>query len=115
MIEIEPLGREQIKELSDEDLRRLRIESLQTLMFLKGECGGSENSPNAKKWLGNADALSIMGVELCAEYRRRGFKDSLLNEFHRRIRDFEARYSPNNSRQKSKHQVFSLKELGLEK
>lgn len=61
------------------DYRRLgkqRVEVLQLLnALLKG--GGWKNHPAAKMWRGHEGSLAVYGNEICWEWIRRGFKDTV--------------------------------------
>jgi len=68
------------------DYRRLgkqRIEAKQLLMILLGESKGTgwSNHPACKMWKGYPGALALYGYTICAEWRRRGYKDTLLEYF----------------------------------
>lgn len=66
------------------DYRRLgkqRVEAKQILMALRGETTGWVNHPATKMWRGYEPALAAYGMEICREWIRRGYKDSLLPYF----------------------------------
>lgn len=68
------------------DYRRLgkqRVEAKQLLMILLGENKGKgwSNHPAHKMWEGYAQALALYGYAICVEWRRRGYKDTLLEYF----------------------------------
>lgn len=72
------------------DYRRLgkqRVEAKQLLLALGvhiGEHspkGGWSNHPAARMWRGHEPALVRYGIAICEEWRRRGFKDTLLPQF----------------------------------
>lgn len=43
--------------------------------------GGWKNHPAVKMWEGYENFLLVYGILICDEWRSRGFKDSLLDEF----------------------------------
>ena len=66
------------------DYRRLgkqRVEAWQILQALTGSRSGWINHPAVKMWRGYEGALSQYGGEICLEWRRRGYRDSLLEKF----------------------------------
>jgi hypothetical protein len=74
------------------DYRRLgkqRLEAKQLLLILLGENQGRGwvNHPASKMWKGFPRALAFYGYEICAEWRRRGYKDTLLEFFIKHMGD----------------------------
>ena len=66
------------------DYRRLgkqRVEAYQILRALTGESKGWVNHPATKMWRGYEVALAKYGSEMCKEWKRRGYKDSLYDKF----------------------------------
>lgn len=75
------------------DYRRLgkqRVETKQILLALMGKSKGWINHPATLMWEGHEHALAQYGVRMCLEWKRRGYKDSLLEFFI----DIRARYWP---------------------
>lgn len=65
------------------DYRRLgkqRVESLQIYQTLTVG-GGWKNHPAIKMWQGHEWWLLSYAVEMCCEWRRRGYRDNLLPRF----------------------------------
>ena len=62
------------------DWRRLgkqRVEAYQILNTLTGRSTGWQNHPAVKMWRGHEKALSLYALVMCAEWRRRGYKDTM--------------------------------------
>ena len=65
------------------DYRRLgkqRVEVLQILKALNNESGGWINHPAVKMWRGYESALVEYGIEICREWKRRGYKDTCMGK-----------------------------------
>lgn len=66
------------------DYRRLgkqRVETWQLLNALDGLTKGWTNHPAALMWRGYEAALAAYGVVVTLEWRRRGYKDTMLDRF----------------------------------
>lgn len=66
------------------DYRRLgkqRVEAKQILQALLGQSKGWTNHPATKMWRGYEDVLCVYAIDICNEWRRRGYKDSLTPYF----------------------------------
>ena len=66
------------------DYRRLgkqRVEAKQILMALMGQSKGWTNHPATKMWRGYEDTLCVYAIDICKEWKRRGYKDTLLSYF----------------------------------
>lgn len=66
------------------DYRRLgkqRVEAWQILQTLLGKSDGWKNHPAVKQWKGYEYSLCEYGYEICAEWRHKGYKDTLLPKF----------------------------------
>lgn len=64
--------------LDRQRLGKQRLEVVQILGALtKG--GGWANHPAVRMWAGCEDLLCLYGLEICAEWRRRGYRDSLAD------------------------------------
>lgn len=64
------------------DMRRLgkqRVEAKQILMALTGLSSGWANHPCTKMWRGYEGALIEYTAQICVEWRRRGYRDSILD------------------------------------
>lgn len=64
------------------DYRRLgkqRVEVFQLLRAINGETKGWANHPAANMWRGHEKTLVIYGTTICAEWKNRGYKDSMQN------------------------------------
>jgi hypothetical protein len=65
------------------DYRRLgkqRVETLQILKSLLDPEYGWKSHPAVKMWVGFESALSAYGVEICKEWKSRGYKDTCLEK-----------------------------------
>jgi len=62
--------------LDNKRLGKQRVEVLQILKTLAGLSQGWRNHPAVKMWRGHELQLAFYGVCICAEWRRRGFRDS---------------------------------------
>lgn len=75
------------------DMRRLgkqRVEALQILLINMDKTPAHwSNHPASRMWRQSEDALALYGIAMCAEWRRRGYVDNCLNEFHKRIKCFD--------------------------
>jgi hypothetical protein len=94
-----PEGRYLIGGFQALDYRRLgkqRVEAWQILNVLRGvdndgnpkEHKGWVNHPATKMWEGHIAALALYGVECCREWKRRGYKDTMLPRFESVLRMF---------------------------
>jgi hypothetical protein len=66
------------------DYRRLgkqRVECKQIMLALENPTYGWQNHPAVKMWRGHEGALAMYGEAICAEWRKRGYKDTLLPFF----------------------------------
>ena len=76
------------------DYRRLgkqRIEAKMILQILlkETETKAWNNHPAVKMWRGYEKALAEYGAEICAEWIRRGYKDSLIDYFINRAQPMD--------------------------
>lgn len=69
--------------LDRQRLGKQRLEALQLLQILRGVGGrtGWRTHPALLMWRGHANALAMYGIAICREWRRRGYKDTLLPRF----------------------------------
>ena len=75
--------------LDNKRLGKQRVEAKQILIALGVGVGQHEGTPTSrwrshpavKMWRGYERALAKYSIEICHEWRRRGFKDSLLPQF----------------------------------
>ena len=66
------------------DYRRLgkqRVECKQILMALTGQSNGWRNHPATKMWAGHEYWLAEYAVAMCSQWRKLGYKDTLLEYF----------------------------------
>lgn len=66
------------------DMRRLgkqRVEVWQIWLTTQRTSGGWINHPAVRMWRGHEWWLLLYGAEMCVEWRRRGYRDSLLPRF----------------------------------
>lgn len=72
------------------DYRRLgkqRVETWQILQAMERTSGGWVNHPAVKMWRGYEDALALYGLEMCREWVKRGYKDTMTPRFEELIVD----------------------------
>lgn len=67
--------------LDRQRLGKQRVEVKQILNSLRGMSKGWVNHPAVKMWRGYEASLAEYGIDICTEWRMRGYKDSLLPEF----------------------------------
>lgn len=67
--------------LDRQRLGKQRVEAKQILRALLGETAGWVNHPATKMWRGHERALAGYGMVICAEWRARGYRDTLLEYF----------------------------------
>jgi hypothetical protein len=67
--------------LDRQRLGKQRVEVKQILSALRKPHYGWKNHPAVRMWMGYEYALVSYGVEMCDEWIKRGYKDSLLDEF----------------------------------
>lgn len=66
------------------DYRRLgkqRVEARQIYLALTQENYGWKNHPMVKFWKGYEDALLLYGLIICGEWKTRGYKDTMYEQF----------------------------------
>lgn len=73
--------RESAKVLDYRRLGKQRVECKQILQVLTGASRGWANHPAVKMWSGHSDQLTLYAVEICMEWRRRNYRDTLLPWF----------------------------------
>lgn len=61
-------------------LGKQRIECLQILRTLNNESQGWRNHPAVLMWQGHEGALALYGMEVCLEWRRRGYADTCFDK-----------------------------------
>ncbi len=62
-------------------LGKQRVETKQIYYALTVPSYGWKNHPAVRMWRGHEGALATYGIVICEEWRRRGYKDSLLPFF----------------------------------
>lgn len=80
--------------LDNKRLGKQRVEAFQIVKALRGDyddTGAWVNHPATKMWSGHIVELCRYGAEMCYEWTRRGFDDSLRPQFLKLFRDFIAR------------------------
>ena len=73
------------KSLDNKRLGKQRVEAYQILRALLGHSNGWVNHPATKMWQGHEWSLANYGYVICEEWRNKGFKDSLLDTFHKAL------------------------------
>lgn len=74
------------------DYRRLgkqRVEAKQIMLALENPAYGWQHHPAVHMWRGCNEALAIYGAEICFEWRKRGYNDSLLTFFEHRMKSIK--------------------------
>lgn len=71
--------------LDRQRLGKQRVETSQILDCLDGIKSGWKNHPAVKMWQGYENALALYGLQICDEWIRRGYKDSLRPKFENRL------------------------------
>jgi len=67
--------------LDNKRLGKQRVETYQIYKALTIPTYGWKNHPAVRQWVGYEAALVMYGVAICAEWRARGFRDTLLEVF----------------------------------
>jgi hypothetical protein len=70
------------------DMKRLgkqRVEAWQLYLSLVNPDYGWKQHPASKMWRGYEKALLIYGLNICHEWKKRGYKDSLFDKFRNEI------------------------------
>jgi hypothetical protein len=75
-----PSFSESAKVLDNKRLGKQRVEAYQILRVLCGESTGWQHHPAVKMWKGFEWALWSYGQDICIEWIRRGFKDTVLTK-----------------------------------
>lgn len=73
------------------DWRRLgkqRVETFQIFNALKRN-GGWKNHPAVRMWSRFEGSLVLYGIEICKEWIRRGYNDTMLEKFKQIVLEFE--------------------------
>jgi GNAT superfamily N-acetyltransferase len=86
--------------LDDRRLGKQRVEAKQILIALGVDVGEHRGNPSSqwrhhpavRMWRGFERSLSHYAIAVCQEWRRRGFNDSLLEQFEEASRDILASY-----------------------
>lgn len=80
--------------LDNKRLGKQRVEAKQIYLALTDATYGWQNHPAVRMWRGFEFALCHYGVEICREWRRRGFKDTLYEFFWPRDWAINSEYYP---------------------
>lgn len=76
-----PSFTESAKALDRQRLGKQRVEAMQILKVLAGETSGWAHHPAVQMWKGHESALAAYGWTMCAEWKRRGYRDNLTPFF----------------------------------
>jgi hypothetical protein len=87
-----PSFTESAKCLDSRRLGKQRVECLQIVNALTGLSAGWVNHPATVMWRGHVNELVDYAIEICTEWRRRGYKDTLLERFNHMASMAEAEY-----------------------
>jgi len=66
--------------LDDKRLGKQRVEAYQILRTLLGESSGWKHHPAVKMWAGHEGALFFYCYDICAEWKLRGYKDTVQDK-----------------------------------
>lgn len=80
-----PDFRESARCLDSRRLGKQRVETKQIHLALTGASTGWVNHPATKMWRGHVNELVEYGYHICCEWRKRGYKDSLLSYFEHKL------------------------------
>lgn len=80
--------------LDNKRLGKQRVEVWQIYMSLTKPNYGWKNHPAVKMWKGYECALLDYGIAICEEWIRRGYRDSLLPIFQKKIQRFKICIKP---------------------
>jgi len=69
------------KVLDRQRLGKQRVEAKQIILALENPAYGWQNHPAVKMWRPYPTALAEYGAVICAEWRSRGYRDTLLDFF----------------------------------
>lgn len=67
--------------LDNKRLGKQRVEAWQVLRALRGQTKGWVNHPATVMWRGCEQSLIMYGLLICDEWQKRGFNDSLYDQF----------------------------------
>jgi hypothetical protein len=76
-----PSYTESARVLDYKRLGKQRVETKQILNAMSKTTGGWRNHPATKMWRGHEVELCLYGAAMCAEWKRRGYRDSLHEYF----------------------------------
>lgn len=79
------------------DYRRLgkqRVEAWQIYRALTVKDYGWKNHPIVKMWNGYEAALLFYGIEICKEWKRRGYNDTMLERFEQELLKYKEIVDP---------------------
>lgn len=80
--------------LDNKRLGKQRVEVLQILKALAGESKGWVNHPATRMWKNHEIALILYGMNICREWKRRGFKDTCEEKITKYLENFPNRTIP---------------------
>ena len=72
-------------------LGKQRVEAKQIYLALTTPNYGWTNHPAVKMWRGHESALASYGFYICAEWRARGYQDTLMPWFQKRLSPYAVR------------------------
>ena len=75
-----PNFQQSAKVLDRQRLGKQRVEAYQILRTLTGESNGWKNHPAVKMWVGYEAALATYALEMCNEWKLRGYNDTLTEK-----------------------------------
>jgi Pyrimidine dimer DNA glycosylase len=76
-------------------LGKQRVETYQILRTLLGYSKGWANHPCVRQWKGYEWQLYIYGLNICQEWRNRGYKDTVRDKMMDMMNKYPALYHPN--------------------
>jgi hypothetical protein len=71
--------------LDRQRLGKQRVEAFQILQALENPNYGWQNHPAIRMWRGHNRLLCLYGLEICSEWKQRGYKDSMSDRFYNRL------------------------------
>lgn len=67
--------------LDNKRLGKQRVEAWQILRILLGFSQEWKHHPAVRMWMNHESQLALYGLAMCREWKRRGFRDSLMPKF----------------------------------
>jgi len=81
-----PSFRRSVQALDNQRLGKQRVEAYQIMKALADPDYGWQHHPAVQMWRGYGEALVAYGITCCVEWKRRGYRDTLLTRFVHQMR-----------------------------